>query len=293
MSEDRYCGQCNRWKDIEHFRGIRVTFVKMCDECRARRPGGIYQRVEPRQRLRTDAPEPRVIWAPKSNNAKLGGIGAAIITAETCPPSCSFYGNGCYAELGQSKHHWARAQDKGLTWEAFLNEIRALPHGALWRYGVSGDLPGVGEALDHERFRSLVSANSGARGFGFTHKPLDGHGDAAHVRQANLRGFTINLSADGLEHADARAALGVAPVAIVVPRDAPVKMRTPGGRPVFVCPAQTSDHTCASCQLCSRAERVGIVAFRAHGTMSKTVSEVVSRPRRQLPVVREEQGESA
>jgi hypothetical protein len=277
VSNSRRCPQCNRDRDEQFFRGKRKALVQMCDECRERRVGGVYQRVEPRRSLRKVAPEPRVIWSASSNNQKLGRIGAAIVTAETCPPSCSFYGNGCYAELGQSRRHWARAERFGLRWDDFLTRIRELAAGVLWRYGVSGDLPGMGEELDHFRLRQLVVANRGKRGFAFTHKRLLGDGDLDEIRWANEDGFAINLSAEGLEHADERAALGIAPVAVVVPHDAPSRMRTPAGRPVFVCPAQTTHTTCADCQLCSRSKRTGIVAFRAHGSMKGTVGELVKR----------------
>jgi len=269
-----YCGQCNSTKPQTEFVGKAKPIVKMCAECRSRREGGTYQKMPPRRHLPIASDEPpRIIWNPRSGNSKLGPIGAATVSAETCPPSCGYYGKGCYAERGHVEQHWRRATVDGLPWDAFLREVRSLDPGALWRYAVAGDLPGIGETLDRKRLRQLVSANKGRRGFGFSHKPLKSLSDQVAIKMANERGFTINLSADNLSHADARAQLGIGPVAVVLPDDAPLRLQTPAGRTVFVCPAQTRKGvTCQSCQVCSRPNRTSIVGFLAHGDMHATVS---------------------
>jgi hypothetical protein len=220
---------------------------------------------------------PRVKWVPNSKNGKLGGIGGATISPETCPPSCSFYGRGCMYEFGPSGHHWRQVQETGSTWAEFLDGVRAVPAGELWRYAVAGDLPGQGDALDRKLLGELVRANAGRRGFTFTHKPLLTAPDRRAVRAANEAGFTVNLSADTLAHADERAALGCGPVVVVLPSDAPDRLRTPLGRHVVVCPAETSAALdCARCGLCSVRTRRAIIGFRAHGNMRKTVSRIAS-----------------
>lgn len=251
----------------------------MCSGCRARFAGGTYQPVPPRRHLRVYAPEPLVIWRARSLNTKLGPIGSATVSAETCPPSCKFYGgNGCYAEQGHVSHHWARTERDGVPWGTFLAGVRAQGAGAVWRYAVAGDLPGVGERVDTELLRAMVRANTGRRGHTFTHKKLDARGEARAVRDANAAGFTINLSANDPEHADALVELGIAPVAVVLPADSPLRhLRTPAGRPIAVCPAQTSDQTCATCQLCTRARRTGVVGFVAHGQRYHEASRVARR----------------
>lgn len=277
----RYCAQCNRDRPESEFRGERKAWVKMCSGCRARRPGGIYQPVTARRHLRVVAPSPRVLWVERSGNDKLGPIGSATVSAETCPTSCKFYGgNGCYAEQGHVLHWWRRAQETGLEWEAFLGAVRAQPSGAVWRYATAGDLPGVGDRLDLELLGALVDANGGRRGHTFTHKPLTAPFEVEAVRAANAAGFTVNLSADDLEHADQRASLDAGPVAVVLPTDAPLRgLRTPAGLPVAVCPAQTRKGvTCATCQLCTRSRRTGVVGFLAHGQRYHEAS-VVARGR--------------
>lgn len=177
--------------------------------------------------------------------------------------------------------HWSRVPERGLTWSDFCAEVSALPPKQLWRHNEAGDLPGEDQRIDSGKLFLLVVANMGRRGFTFTHKPVLGrtsmlrHNRAA-VTVANLHGFTVNLSADSLVEADKLAALGVAPVVVVVPSDAPRRLRTPAGRHVVLCPAETHELTCDECRLCASRTRKSIVGFRAHGQMRKHVSELVT-----------------
>jgi len=269
------CLQCNKPIDPE---GLR-----QCDPCRARislfskdRAAYLATRV-PRGPLADVPPGLRVSWIPRSLNRKLGGIPACIVTPTTCPPSCGFYGQGCYAEFGPMIRHWRRAAEEGLEWPAFLAKVRALPAGRLWRYAIAGDLPGVGEELDGQRLAELIGASFGKRGFAFTHK-RPGPFVSAVLAAAAPSGFVVNLSADSLEQADELAAGGL-PVAVVVPSDHPQRSRTPEGRHVVVCPAQTHDLDCARCGLCAVAGRKAVVGFRAHGQFAGEISK------RMLPVV--------
>lgn len=149
--------------------------------------------------------------------------------------------------------------------------VSALPTGQLWRYAVAGDLPGTGEYLDTQRLEALALANQGKRGFAISHKDPAVYGK--ELRQAHALGFTINLSADTLAQADQKAVHGL-PVVVIVPTDAPRDLRTPGNRRLVMCPAEDRGLTCASCQLCSVPARRGIVGFRAHGQMKKTVTRI-------------------
>lgn len=268
------CAQCNQPREPESFIGKLGVPTLRCSICREAygKDYGIRASV-PRRLLRTYAEAPRVTFALRSGNKKLGKIPAATVSPETCPPSCGFYGKGCYPEFGAMGHHWRNVEHNGLDWEVFLGEVRALPKGQLWRYAVAGDLPGNGEDLDHERIEDLIEANVGRRGFTMTHKRLTPR-FIALLRLARFAGFTVNLSADTLAEADEKAAYGVAPVVVVMPLDATGDVRTPAGRRVVMCPAETRGLTCKECQLCSVSNRKGIVGFRAHGQMKKTVSRI-------------------
>lgn len=217
----------------------------------------------------------RVLFVAKSANAKTGPLPVAYVARESCPPSCAHYRASCYAEGGPARLAWNRAAD-GLSWRELCASVAELPAGQLWRYAVAGDLPGVGERVNLRELRQLLRANAGRRGFTYTHKR-----SAAALRavaEANAAGFTVNLSADNLAEADALAATGAGPVAVVLPADAPELLNTPAGRPVIVCPAQLRDGiTCASCQLCQRQARAVIVGFKAHGASYKKADAIARR----------------
>lgn len=261
------------------FIGARGKPVLWCRVCRKRNgPGGAYARARPRRGLRPDAPL-RVIWNVLSGNVKLGRIPTATPSASTCPPSCSLFGNGCYAESGHQRAHWASVPKRGLSWELFLEAVERLRPGALWRYAPAGDLPGFGERIDTERLFDLVVANAGRRGFGYTHKPVRDGREAAGIRLANELGLTINLSGDDPDHADRLAERGIAPVVCLLPRgiDRP-NLRTPQGRMIVVCPAERlAGITCKSCRLCANASRKSIVGFPVHGLLAGQLSTSVGR----------------
>jgi hypothetical protein len=130
-------------------------------------------------------------------------------------------------------------------------------------------LSGNGRALDPVSLGELVHANTGRRGFTYTH-----YRDAASlawIAHANAWGFTVNLSADSLADADTLADTGAGPVVCVLPSSAHANTVTPAGRRVVVCPATVRDDvTCASCGLCQRQRSV-IVGFPAHGSARRRI----------------------
>lgn len=271
----RRCAQCWKDKPIGEFIGKRGKLISWCSSCQERRgPGGKYT-LGPR---RLDLPTRgalRVTFKLESQNRKLGGIPCSITSAETCPPTCGLFGKGCYAEFSYLRSHWARTSSEGLNWRAFCREVSALPEGQLWRHNEAGDLPGAGVRITGMLLDDLVRANKGRRGFTFTHKPMTAV-NRELVRKANAAGFVINLSADSLEQADQLAELGVGPVAVVLSSSAPERSKTPAGRTVVTCLAETRGLTCASCQLCAVGERKSVVGFRAHGQLKRSVNQLAT-----------------
>jgi hypothetical protein len=212
-----------------------------------------------------------------SSNEKTGPIPVSTSPASTCPDSCPLKDKGCYV-VGPIKWHWDKVSrgERGNAWEVFLDELRSLPRGQLWRHNQAGDLPGNNEEILPEFLKDLVNANQGRKGFTYTHKPVLSEqagpveSNRAAIKEANAQGFTINLSANGLNHADRLAALGIGPVCTILPDQNPVNRVTPQGRKVVTCPAQTRDNTtCATCGLCQRADRSVIVGFMPHGSQQK------------------------
>lgn len=237
----------------------------------------------------------------ESHNRKLGPIPVSRTARGSCPESCSFKNAGCFGERSYSRIHWEKVETTGLSWDAFCRKVAKLPKGQLWRHNEVGDLPGKGDAIDPIALSKLVIANKGRRGFTFTHcpvlesKPVSPRSRAIPTAQeralwivSNRRaiaravraGFAINLSADSIAQADELAALGIAPVSVVVAHDAPLRAtKTPAGRQVVVCPNEAHGLTCDQCQLCAVLGRKSIIAFRAHGQSKYLVSDIVKARR--------------
>jgi hypothetical protein len=116
-----------------------------------------------------------------------------------------------------------------------------------------------------------------ARGFTYTHHDIGLGDNLGLIELANVGGFTVNLSANDLDHADTLADTGL-PVCVVLPVTQDENLVTPAGRRVVICPAiARDDGSCATCQLCARADRTVIVGFPAHGTGVKKADSVARR----------------
>ena len=157
----------------------------------------------------------------------------------------------------------------------FCRQVAALPNGTLWRHNEAGDLPGLGDNIDRTMLEALVEANRGKRGHTFTHKYTTRE-DRAAIRWANLNGFVIGLSAEGLEAADKLYDMRIGTVVATVASEAPEKQRTPKGRFAIRCPATYNhDVTCARCRLCAVPTRKSIITFPAHGARASLVNAML------------------
>lgn len=221
----------------------------------------------------------RYHFTAKSRNSKTGPIPTTVTSAETCPEACPLKAKGCYAAHGPTALHWRAVTEgkRGGTLQTLCDDIAALPEGTLWRHNVAGDLPGHGDIIHKASMLALISANAGKRGFTYTHKPPHIGANADLIRFANQKGFTVNLSANTLAHADKLAALGIGPVVVV--QDAPEGTRadtvTPEGHKVATCPATyREDVTCATCGLCASTTRKVIVGFPAHGAAKRAAATI-------------------
>jgi hypothetical protein len=228
-----------------------------------------------------------------SGNRKVGAIPVSTTEAESCPSSCplkSPHGAGiakdgdCYAAFGPLGMHWRKIgkDGRGIMWSLFCKAIKKLPKGQLWRHNQAGDLPkshtdsADRDIVDAEKCFELSNASRGKRGWTYTHYDMSSPLNRAVVEEMNdVDGLTVNLSADSLSEADQYYDLGIAPVCVTLPKDAPHRgNKTPKGLPVVVCPAQTQDEmSCQQCKLCQVRDRKSIVGFLAHGTASKRLSQ--------------------
>lgn len=230
-----------------------------------------------------------------SRNAKLGPMPASTSTRATCPTSCPLKGRGgCYAEYGPMSIFWGKVDrgEVGGDFDSFIKDVEKLPKRQMWRYGQAGDLPGEGDSINHEHLIKLAKANRGRRVIAFTHKPMTPQ-NLATLKEAKELGFSVNLSANNIEHADELVIHGL-DVVVVLPTEygknsnetiSEYKARlnalpkfTPQGSRIAVCPATYTDTTCLDCGACaSEKPRAAIIGFPAHGTKKKHVSEMARR----------------
>ncbi|MCP4284494.1 MAG: hypothetical protein GY792_08590 [Gammaproteobacteria bacterium] len=230
----------------------------------------------------------------KSQNPKTGPILVTTSPRRTCPLSCPLrkhsgtsLANLCYAEHGMlGGFLWSKldqfspgdtfqnGQIKIHDLDELLRSIRALPHGSIWRHNQAGDLATNDQIhIDANKLSALVQANCGRDGFTYTHfDVLENAHNRAAVYDANRHGFTINLSANSLEHAVAQCDANCGPVATIVASDQVSNTVTPKGRKVIICPASMrAGVTCATCRLCAR-QRDFVIAFPALGKRARATA---------------------
>jgi len=215
----------------------------------------------------------------KSTNKKTGPIPVSTTGRDTCPNSCPFKGNGCYAEGYPLKGRWDEVTDgrRGGSLDDMCATIATLPDGQLWRHNQAGDLPGNGHLIRKRDLQKIVKANAGKKGFTFTHYRAEIENNTNAIREANRNGFTINLSANDLNHADDLIDKEIGPVVVVLPADfAGRQTKTPNGHKVAQCPATYKETTCADCGLCAVRDRKVIVGFPAHGNGKRKANEIAA-----------------
>lgn len=272
------CRTCFTWKPASEFlRGGRLA--RRCSGCLGAPPS-------PRGPISGEGPL-LVKWNPLSHNRKTGPMPVSMTSPRTCPPGCPWRRGGCYGEQYFAGVHWRRLDEgRGISWSDFCARVRDLPAGQPWRHNEAGDLPGDGDEVDAELLLELAAASRHTRGFTYTHKPVLGDGEVARDNRRKLReamvwavgGLVINLSADGLLHADQLCDLQLGPVVVVLPGGSPREGRTLAGRRVVTCPALHDEGSCClNCMLCARAGRDVLVGFPAHGFLRKRMSERLSQ----------------
>lgn len=224
-----------------------------------------------------DLSTPLVHLTLKSGNAKTGPIPVSTTGRYSCP-DCVFKKNGCYADSGPLAIHWNAVTrgERGMPWSEFCNTIDNLPDGTFWRHNQAGDLPHTNGEIDRTKAFMLAGANVLKRGFTYTHTHHDisiGN-NLKTLWTMNEFGFTVNLSANSPDNADALAYARM-PLVCVLPIEQTENTKTPQGRTVIVCPATVKDDvTCATCQMCYQRDRAAVIGFPAHGSGKAKVQKM-------------------
>ena len=213
----------------------------------------------------------------KSSNAKIGPMPSTTSSKLTCPPSCPLIGNGCYASAGFfTRVHWDKVSsgERGTDIDGFTAKIAKLKPDTIWRHNVAGDLIGSDDVIDREALQAITLANTGKRGFTYTHYPLSKPGNLESLIEANNGGFTVNASCNSPQEALDLHKTTSLPLVSIVPSDYWAKGNKRG--PIVRCPAEYKDTNCKECKLCQRGDRSVIVGFTVHGTQSKS-ADVIAR----------------
>lgn len=220
----------------------------------------------------------------KSANKKTGNIPVSTTTAKTCPNTCPFNNSntgGCYADSGPLAIHWRKvtSKDRGVDFNQFLTQIENLPADQIWRHNQAGDLPGDGEILDKKACESLSAANTGKRGFTYTHYEPSKGNNINIVNSMNKSGFTVNLSGNNETHAIAlKKKYKSAPVVTVVKSDHFENKKhsyKKEGVTFVQCPADYNEKVnCKDCKLCAVPQRKSVICFPAHGTQKNRINQL-------------------
>jgi hypothetical protein len=211
-------------------------------------------------------------YSLSAGNSKTGAMLLVRAPRSTCPESCGLKGNGCYAFNFPLVLHWMKQEQTGVDFATVLYAVRTLPKKALWRLFEAGDFEPSSEnpeLISPSQVVSLLAANNGKRGFGYTHYPVLPNLEVLQLM--NSSGLTINASADSLEQAGAYFSLGL-PTVVVVAEKFPKDSVVDGVR-VVVCPNQStpSKPTCLQCQMCQKPDRDYVIGFRTHGTKKRKI----------------------
>lgn len=208
-----------------------------------------------------------------TGNTKTGVMPITRSPAKSCPDTCSLKNNGCYAETGFIAIHWRNDAVKGVDFNTLVNGITKLPENTLWRHNEAGDLDHNNGIIDTGMLSAIVTANKGKRGFTYTHHIPKLNLES--IKHANDNGFTINISSDNTTIADENFALGIAPVVVILPINAPNVSYSSKGNKIVACPADKSEKVkCDNCKLCSLPKRDYIIGFRAHGVRKNIVQKI-------------------
>ena len=217
-------------------------------------------------------------FVKKSGNKKTGFMPVTYNSRLSCPDSCMFKNNGCYADNFHTRLNWDKVTsgERGGTFKELLNNIKALKPGTIWRACVAGDIPSNNKGeISRTYIKGITVANQGKKGYTYTHNRLDIGENISLLKTANKQGFTVNISIESEAAAD-NAVLNNLPAVIVV--KSTEKRRswyTKNKNKILVCPAQTSGVNCIDCQLCQSRPKNLIIAFKAHGNQAKKIDKIL------------------
>ena len=212
----------------------------------------------------------KILYIPRSNNAKTGDISQTYSACTTCSASCPFKGHGCYGENFTTRINWKRANCTEKTLSDTMDE---KGHTHIVRHNVAGDMckPGTSE-LDTALLHDLIKAwkATGVTAYTYTHAdkvPMN----FIKVQHAIEQGFIVNMSCETLEQVKVCHENHVPAVLAVYDWTEKNKVtRRIDGITYRLCPATYDKNiTCRDCGKCWKSERKEVIVFPAHGIGKK------------------------
>jgi hypothetical protein len=189
-----------------------------------------------------------------SGNQKTGPIITTRHPQASCPVTCPFLGNGCYAENFPLSKHWRNDLTRGLNFETYLDRLRLLiryrnrtGQTSMLRIGEAGDI-GNGVTISSQAVHLAEAIKDSECVIWYSHyHPTP---ENLPVYRSILDRVCINVSADSPAMADAYVSLGL-PTVVVLPIGTPNVSYTPQGRKIVACPAEKASGrvTCQTCRL--------------------------------------------
>jgi hypothetical protein len=227
-------------------------------------------------------PQPAALAVETSSNAKLGPISATYASQASCPPSCPWFRNGCYAErglVGWQTRRLNRSAVRGALRiaQAEARAIDTLTGDRLLRLHVVGDARtdaaarDLGMAADRYTRRGNVPRH-GRKVWGYT------HAWRTVARSSWGQAVSVLASVETVREAREAMAKGYAAAVVVSAFERPGAYPI-DGTTVVPCPHQTRGVTCRECGLCRDDERLRsaglVIAFEAHGSGGAAVRKTL------------------
>lgn len=217
----------------------------------------------------------------KSKNGKTGEIVVSTTSRDSCSPTCPLLGDkGCYNEAGfHTRLHWdaITAGKRGLPPIDFIDLVRNLKPGQLFRHNIGGDLWHTGGVIRADLLQQLAAATKHLKAaWTYTHH-LRSKTNLSAVKMATNMGFTVNLSTEVRSEAATFAKKGF-PVVCIVPEGTPPNFEVDGVK-FRQCPAtfDGSPTQCKTCgggtPFCAMGERNFVVTFPVHGGHAKAAAQ--------------------
>lgn len=205
-----------------------------------------------------DAQPKGAILTTTSRNRKTGPVAVTHVSKATCPTTCPFYQNGCYADYGHQRYTYGHQRYTTNRLNRQTDPIEASRQ----------------DAARHYRAKSSQPV------WGYTHRWRE-------IPARTFDGLAILASGETPEQAQQTYLQGYAPALVVERHPQDERAYEQNGLRMVPCPEQTRGRTCNECRLCwdterLRAQRI-VVLFALHGTGSKRAAAAIKRTPHKTP----------